>query len=77
MGSQLEIAHQPTVVTIDSSVVFNAARLIAWVFPIIAGTLIHSFGGISQAALIIGLVYLLGLVLPWMLPETVETGLPD
>ncbi len=59
------------------SVVFNAARLIAWVFPIIAGTLIRSFGGISQAALIIGLVYLLGLVLPWMLPETVKTGLPD
>ena len=59
------------------SVVFNAARMIAWVFPIIAGTLIRSFGGISQAALIIGLVYLLGLVLPWMLPETVKTGLPD
>ncbi len=59
------------------SVVFNAARLIAWVFPIIAGTLIHSFGGISQAALIMGSVYILGLVLPWMLPETAETGLPD
>ena len=59
------------------SVVFNAARLIAWVFPIIAGTLIHAFGGISQAALIMGSVYVLGLVLPWMLPETVATGLPD
>ena len=59
------------------SVVFNAARLIAWVFPIIAGTLIRSFGGISQAALIIGSVYLLGLALPWLLPETVTTGLPD
>ncbi len=59
------------------SVVFNAARLIAWVFPIIAGTLIRSFGGISQAALIMGSVYVLGLVLPWMLPETVHSGLPD
>ena len=59
------------------SVVFNAARLIAWVFPIIAGTLIRSFGGISQAALIMGSVYVLGLVLPWLLPETVHSGLPD
>ena len=57
--------------------VFNAARLIAWVFPIIAGTLIRSFGGISQAALIMGSVYVLGLVLPWLLPETVHSGLPD
>ncbi|HEY1608637.1 MAG TPA: MFS transporter, partial [Paraburkholderia sp.] len=52
------------------SFVFNAARLIAWVFPIIAGTMIKSFGGVPQAAMALGSVYLLGIVLPWFLPET-------
>ncbi len=60
-----------------ASVIFNAARLIAWVFPIIAGTLIKSFGGISHAAMTIGSIYLLGLVLPWFLPETTGKDLPD
>jgi MFS family permease len=59
------------------SFVFNAARLIAWVFPIIAGSMIKSFGGVSQAALALGSVYLLGIVLPWFLPETRGTGMPD
>lgn len=59
------------------SVVFNAARLIAWVFPIIAGSMIKSFGGVSQAALALGSVYLLGIVLPWFLPETRGEGMPD
>ncbi len=59
------------------SFIFNAARLIAWVFPIIAGSMIKTFGGISHAALILGSVYLLGLVLPWFLPETSHKGLPD
>ena len=60
-----------------ASVIFNAARLIAWVFPIIAGTLIKSFGGVSHAAMTIGMIYLLGLVLPWFLPETTGKDLPD
>ncbi len=59
------------------SFVFNAARLIAWVFPIIAGSMIKSFGGVSQAALALGTVYLLGIVLPWFLPETRGAGMPD
>jgi MFS family permease len=59
------------------SFVFNAARLIAWVFPIIAGSMIKSFGGVSQAALALGSVYLLGIVLPWFLPETRGVGMPD
>jgi MFS family permease len=59
------------------SFVFNAARLIAWVFPIIAGSMIKSFGGVSQAALALGSVYLLGIVLPWFLPETRGAGMPD
>ena len=59
------------------SFVFNAARMVAWVFPIIAGSLIKSFGGVANAALMLSLVYLLGLVLPWFLPETTGRGLPD
>lgn len=59
------------------SFVFNTARLIAWVFPIIAGALIKSFGGVANAALTLGSVYLIGLVLPWFLPETSGRGLPD
>ncbi|WP_175838708.1 MFS transporter [Burkholderia anthina] len=59
------------------SFVFNAARLIAWVFPIIAGRMIESFGGVSQAALALGSVYAIGIVLPWFLPETRGAGMPD
>ncbi len=66
-----------TVRATAASVIFNAARLVAWVFPIIAGTLIKSFGGVSHAAMSIGMIYLLGLVLPWFLPETTGKDLPD
>lgn len=59
------------------SFVFNSARLIAWFFPILSGTLIKSFGGVSQAALIFGSVYVLGMILPWFLPETKGHDLPD
>jgi hypothetical protein len=50
-------------VTVRSTAI-NAARLIGWVFPIIAGSMIKSFGGVAQAALAVGSVYLLGIVLP-------------
>jgi MFS family permease len=59
------------------SFIFNAARLIAWVFPIISGTMISSFGSISRAALTLGTVYVFGLVLPWFMPETKGQALPD
>lgn len=59
------------------SFVFNAARMVAWVFPIIAGSMIKSFGGVANAALTLSLVYLLGLVVPWFLPETTGRGMPD
>ena len=60
-----------------ASVVFNGARLIAWVFPIIAGTLVANFGGITNAALIISSIYVVGLFVPWFLPETVGKPLPN
>ncbi|MDE1942749.1 MAG: MFS transporter [Betaproteobacteria bacterium] len=66
-----------TVRATAASVIFNAARLVAWVFPIMAGSIIKTFGSVPHAALSIGLVYLLGLVLPWLLPETTGRELPD
>lgn len=57
--------------------IFNAARLVAWVFPIIAGALVVTFGGISSAALTMASVFVLGLILPWFMPETAGKPLPD
>jgi MFS family permease len=59
------------------SLIFNGARLLAWVFPIIAGEMIRSLGGASQAALAIGCIYLLGVLVPWFMPETRDQALPD
>lgn len=67
----------PTVRTSAISMIFNGARLVAWIFPIIAGTLIASFGGIPNTALTMGSVYVLGILLPWFLPETIGKKLPE
>lgn len=66
-----------TVRSTATSVVFNGARLVAWLFPIIAGTLVVKFGGVTNAALIISLIYLIGLVVPFLLPETAGKPLPE
>ncbi len=60
-----------------ASFIFNATRLIAWVFPIIAGTMIQFFGSIPRTAVALGLIYILGLVVPWFLPETRGKPLPE
>lgn len=65
-----------TVRATAASFIFNAARLIAWVFPLVAGFLISSFGGIPKAAMTLGCIYLLGLVVPWFMPETKGKPLP-
>jgi MFS family permease len=57
--------------------IFNAARLIAWVFPIVAGTMIRAFGSIPRAAMTLGLIYVVGLVVPWFMPETRGRPLPE
>jgi MFS family permease len=57
--------------------VFNAPRFIAWVGPLISGTLIATFGGFGQAAMAIGAVYILGLVAAVFLPETKGEPLPS
>jgi MFS family permease len=57
--------------------VFNAPRFIAWVGPLISGTLIATFGGFGRAAIAIGAVYILGLVAAVFLPETKGEPLPS
>ena len=60
-----------------ASFVFNGARLIAWVFPIIAGTIVSSVGGLANAALIMSSIYIIGLIVPWFAPETAGKPMPD
>ena len=65
-----------TVRSTAASVIFNGARMVAWIFPIVAGTLVARFGGITNAALILSTIYILGLIVPWYLPETAGKPLP-
>lgn len=60
-----------------ASFIFNATRLLAWVFPILAGTMIQSFGGVRNTALSLASIYAIGLVVPWFLPETKGRPLPE
>jgi MFS family permease len=57
--------------------VFNMPRLIAWVGPLIAGTLIANFGGFGRAAVAISCIYILSLASAPFLPETKGRPLPD
>ena len=59
------------------SFIFNGTRMIAWLFPFIAGTLIQKFGGISRAAMTLGMIYILGLIVCWFVPETKGKPLPE
>lgn len=56
---------------------FNVPRLLAWSGPLVAGTLISRFGGYGHAAVTVGFIYLLGVVLTPFLPETNGKRLPD
>ena len=60
-----------------ASFIFNGTRMIAWLFPFIAGTLIQKFGGISRAAMTLGMIYILGLIVCWFVPETKGKPLPE
>jgi MFS family permease len=57
--------------------IFNATRLVACFFPILAGSMIQFLGGIPHTAAILGLFYVLGLIIPWFLPETAGRRLPE
>jgi MFS family permease len=58
------------------SIIFNSTRIIAWIFPIIAGSMIQRFGSIPRAAISLGAIYLIGLIVPWLVPETRGKPLP-
>ncbi len=59
------------------SLVFNLSRYIAAFGPLLAGVLIASLGGISTAAALFGLIYILGIVVtPFVGPETKGKPLP-
>jgi MFS family permease len=66
-----------TVRATASSFVFNGARLVAWVFPIIAGQIVTTFGGLAPAALTMSSVFVIGLIIPWFMPETKGRPLPQ
>ncbi|MBV8753007.1 MAG: MFS transporter [Hyphomicrobiales bacterium] len=57
--------------------VFNMPRFIAFLGPLVAGTLIVHFGGYGPAACIVALIYILGLAAVPFLPETVGKPLPE
>ena len=55
---------------------FNAPRLIAFLGPLLAGTMVASFGGFGQAAMTLASIYVLGIVVTPFLPETKGRPLP-
>jgi MFS family permease len=55
---------------------FNAPRLIAFLGPLFAGSLIVTFGGYSRTAMLISCVYALGFCVAPLLPETRGRPLP-
>jgi MFS family permease len=60
------------------SLVFDTSRYVAALGPLLAGWLATVLGGIGSAAVIVGLIYVLGLVVtPWAGPETKGQPLPD
>lgn len=56
---------------------FNVPRLLAWSGPLVAGALITRFDGYGNAAVTVGLIYVVGLVLTPFLPETNGKRLPE
>ena len=56
---------------------FNAPRFIAFLGPLLAGTLIANFGGFGNAAVTISFIYVLGFVATFFLPETRGKPLPE
>ncbi len=42
-----------------------------------AGQIVTLFGGVARAALIMCSVYVIGLIVPWFMPETAGEPLPE
>jgi MFS family permease len=56
---------------------FNAPRFVAFIGPLIAGTLIADFGGFGNAAVTLSFIYVVGFLAAIFLPETRGKPLPD
>ena len=59
------------------SMIFNMARFISMLGPLFAGFLITRLGGYSTTALLFSAVYLCGLCVVHLLPETKGKPLPE
>jgi MFS family permease len=55
---------------------FNAPRFVAFLGPLLAGTMIVQFGGFGQAAMVLALIYIVGIAAAPFLPETRGRSLP-
>jgi MFS family permease len=55
---------------------FNAPRFVAFLGPLLAGTMIVQFGGYGAAATALALIYIVGIAATPLLPETVGQPLP-
>ncbi|MGS0893844.1 MFS transporter [Burkholderia stagnalis] len=56
---------------------FNVPRFLAWAGPFVAGSLIARFGDYGHAAMVVDAVYVVGIVLSPLLPETMGRRLPE
>jgi MFS family permease len=56
---------------------FNAPRFVAFLGPLVAGNLIVEFGGFGNSAVIVSMIYFLGLAAAPFLPETRGRALPQ
>jgi MFS family permease len=57
--------------------IFNGARLLAAVGPLVSGAMVVALGGYAKATLIVSAIYILGFVCAPFLPETAGKPLPE
>jgi MFS family permease len=56
---------------------FNGPRFIAFLGPLLAGTMIAEFGGFGYAAMVLASIYIVGIIAAFFLPETRGLPLPE
>jgi MFS family permease len=59
------------------ALVFNSARFVAFLGPLVSGAIISRLGGYGVAATTVGMIYVLGLVVAPLCPETRGQPLPE
>ena len=57
--------------------VFNAARFVAFLGPLVAGSIIGALGGYGTSATVVGLIYVVGMLVVPFCPETKGKALPE